>query len=128
MHKFVERFRDWVERKRLAREIAELSNREVMDLGLNRSELQVLTEVPRRVRTRMEAMARVFGADPLDIYLERWRNVELVNACHNCTAEAECAAQLAKPKMTRAALCSFCPNAGAFTQMAARRAPVHQAG
>lgn len=123
MVKVTDRIRDWIERNRLAREVAELSSRDVTDLGLSREELNVLTRMPSRVRERMEAMARVFGADPRDIYLERWRNIDLAMACHNCAAVTECAVQLSRPTEARAENCGFCPNAAAYRTMARRHVP-----
>lgn len=111
----------WFGREQMAREIAALSDREVHDLGMDRSELLAMAQVPRKLRERMETMALVFGVDPSEVYASRGRNVDLVKTCSQCTDLERCAAELSSPANTGPERCDFCPNSAAFREIAATR-------
>lgn len=111
----------WFGREQMAREIAALSDREISDLGMDRSELLAMAQVPRKLRERMETMALVFGIDPSEVYATRGRNIDLVKTCNQCTELARCAAELSNPANTGPERCGFCPNSAAFREITASR-------
>lgn len=127
MTNLVDVLRQWMEQgrtimddARAMREVAEMRHRDVVDLGVSRSDLQRMVRVPRVHRARMESMAMVFGVDPRDIYAERWRNVDAMLACMNCDARTACDAELSDPANASHERCAgFCPNAVLYRQLAA---------
>lgn len=93
-----------------------LSGAELTDTGLSPSDRDWMTGAPADTRERMEAMARALGVDPAQIGRDRWREMEMGQACSQCSDVRTCRKFLdAKPVSEGPN--TFCPNFQRFQNL-----------
>lgn len=100
-------------------EIDALSEHELNDIDLSRSELMVVATAPAEVIARQTAMARRFGLDAGDFNENRHDMVAAVEACLRCGATRQCKTHLSGSAGPAAAM-AFCPNGDLYADLAAK--------
>ncbi len=85
------------------------------DLGLTRSEMDVIQFARPEVGQQTKAMARKFGLDPSDINADRWQALDITLACAKCKKAGACANFLTDRGTFEL---SDCSNAETYTEMA----------
>lgn len=114
----LERIRAMVERWKELKEIDALSDRDLDDLGMSRSQLEAFARMPHDAPDRMAAMAANFGIPEDDLKANHAEYLELLGTCGTCHDRATCALVLAKKDLARPSDCAFCPNSRSFAELA----------
>lgn len=112
-----DRLKGMIERNRQMRSIEGMDPRELGDIGLERSELEMLVRTPPEVFERQSEMARRFDLKDSDFGPHRHDYALVVDRCAHCGAAAECREFLADPA-AKAEGATFCPNAGLYGDLA----------
>ncbi len=105
-------------------EIDEMTEHDLVDLGLSREQMKALITIPRDVADRVARMAEIFGVDPRDLTADRSGYVDILCNCADCKARVECAHEMAKGEDADPENCGFCVNAGSFALLSAQPAKV----
>lgn len=113
---------DWRARRQQRAEIARMGAADLAELGISRDTLLRFVDFPRDVRARMRKMAAVFGADFRKVERDRGSLQEMTHACGTCAHRDACARELDAEGGTTPERCAFCPNAGAYRELAGRQA------
>ena len=85
------------------------------DLGLTRSEPNILRFARPEMRQQLEAMARRFGLQPEDLSEDRWQSLDISLACARCKKARSCANFLAEKGDFEI---GDCPNSETYAEMA----------
>ena len=85
------------------------------DLGLTRSELNILRYARPEMQQQLQAMARRFGLQPKDLTADRWQNLDISLACARCKKARSCASFLADQGEFEV---GDCPNAQTYSDIA----------
>lgn len=117
-----ERIRNLMHRLRETTEVEALSDRDLEDLGLSRSQLLALLRMPQDISERVAAMGNIFGVAEEDLKHDHQQWVELLTVCGHCSDREACADVLAKGPLAQSADCGFCGNKASFAGFAARLA------
>ena len=121
MSGFSRKLRDFLMRERTRAEIEAMSDREVADIGLDRSDLMSFAAARPQMRMQMLKMAEEFGLAEEDVSRPRWRALECVHACRTCRQPEACFRYL-----TGMGDGTFgpqdCPNAKTYEDIAAGKA------
>lgn len=117
-----ERIRAFLEQWKELKEVAELSDRDLDDLGLTRDQLQEFIRIPHDAPDRMAAMAALFGVTEAQLREDHGEYLELLTTCGHCVDRAACALVLDKGELARPSDCAFCPNSRAFAAKVPRAA------
>ena len=113
-----ERLDAWRERRELRRELAQVTPKEMEDLGLSRSEFRSLALMPSEQVARMEEMARINGLDPARLDQDRALRIAVGLTCAGCGEQRRCRQAIeggAFAPETR-----FCPNVETYRMLAAQ--------
>ena len=125
MSLFSRKLRDFLIQERSRAEIDAMTDKEVSDLGLDRSDLYSFAAARPQMRMQMLRMAEKFGLEEEDVSRPRWRALETVHACRTCTRPEACFGYL-----TGHGDGSFgpadCPNAAAYAEIAAAKTAAGQ--
>lgn len=113
----LERIRAMLVRWRDLKEVDALSDRDLDDLGMSRSQLEFFARLPHDAPDRMAAMAANFGISDADLKANHAEYLELLGTCGTCHDRATCALVLAKQELARPSDCAFCPNSHSFADM-----------
>ncbi len=104
------------DRWRALRDVAQMTDRELEDLGMTRGQMADLMRMPADSAERMLKMAAVFGLTEDEVKAHHDEYMELLGTCGTCGARGPCARTLANPGADAAEQAShFCPNAGVYT-------------
>lgn len=81
-------------RARMRKEIRNMSDLELSDLGMTRDRLGAIAGARPGLREQMAAMARIYGAPAEALKRPRWRALSLMETCAVCDKAGACAAWL----------------------------------
>ncbi|MFZ1467734.1 MAG: hypothetical protein WAT09_02030 [Paracoccaceae bacterium] len=101
-------------------EVDALTDREVADLSMTRSQLRAFAKMPPDVDQRVAAMGTIFGVPEADLKRDHFQWVDLLSTCGRCADRVACGHALANGDITKAADAGFCPNRGTFALLAPR--------
>lgn len=101
------------------REVANLSNRELDDLGMSRAQIEAFVGMPQDVPDRVTAMARIFGLSDAEIKAEHVQYVDLLSTCGGCKDRKACKSVLSLGDQARPEDAAFCLNATSFAELRA---------
>jgi uncharacterized protein YjiS (DUF1127 family) len=106
----IERVRVWHERRALKRELCELDDSALADLGLSRSQIPYLVKAhPKAAGLLAEMLARL-GLDKDELLYQQGTHEDLYRTCIMCRERRQCERWLAGGK-TDEGYRVFCPNA-----------------
>lgn len=100
-------------------DIMAMSERELADLGVSRTEAMQLATLPDEVPARVRAMAKLYGLSADALLSDRRLWHELLNGCNHCADVATCDRFLsgpAKQEPVDIAALTFCPNRESFAK------------
>lgn len=108
-------FERWEQR----REIEDLSDREVADMGLSRDDLMDFMHIPPDSAERLAAMAALLGMSPAMLHASYGEYLERLYDCGHCRDRKVCAGVLAQGQAVTPGDVPYCRNAGGIAaQMA----------
>ncbi len=110
--------RDVLACRRAVREVDALSERDLGELGLSRSEARSFARVSPEVTARVAGMASVYGLGAADIQRDIPAYRELVAACATCRRGEDCRDRLRDADQLAPGDVAFCPNAPTFRRLA----------
>lgn len=111
------RIRRFFDLSREADAVADLSERDLADLGVSRDQMLNLVRLPDSVPGRVAAMGEVFGYSEPALTRDRPLWWEMLETCQNCRALPHCERFLARQPEGEAArreASGFCPNRAGF--------------
>ena len=94
--------------------IAELSERDLADLGVSREQAMHLAALPKDVESRVTAMARIFGVPQEELQRDRAEWLELLEICDTCKELPACRRLLMLGDFASPEDAGFCPNRASF--------------
>ena len=112
----------WKDRHDQHAALAQLTDRDISDMGLDRAEAMALIDGPADIPERVADMASVFGLPVDAVQRSRAVALDMFQTCANCPDREGCARGLAGDAAARAAVAADCPNRATFQAMAARGA------
>lgn len=98
-------------------DIMAMSERDLADLGVSRTEAMELAALPDEVPARVREMAKVYGLSADELLADRRLWHELLHGCNHCADVAACDRFLSRPAKDEpvdAATLTFCPNRERF--------------
>ena len=113
----MERIRRLFERHRDLTEVAELSDRELADLGVSRDQAVQLAALPDDVAGRISAMGRIFGLSEAELNRDRAVWLELLAVCNSCRELRACRRLLSRADAATPEDAAFCPNWKQFSKI-----------
>lgn len=113
-----DRIRALLDRWHDLKSVDALSDRDLDDLGMSRSQLAEFISIPADVPDRIARMAAVFGIPEAELQANRADYLELLGSCHHCKDKASCSLALHKGEIRTPADATFCPNAGLYADRA----------
>ena len=116
------RIKTLIDRWNEVREVGALSDRDLDDLGMSRSQVEAFVRMPHDVPDRVVAMARIFGLDEAEVKANHAEWLELLETCGSCHDREACKLALDRGDLSRPQDCAFCLNAHAFDAKAQVRA------
>jgi hypothetical protein len=116
MKTLARKIRRMLDRGRDQQFIMALGGADLSDAGIGRADRYWITNAPADTRERMEAMARSLGLDPAEIGRDRWRELEMGQACSQCSDVRACRKHL-DGKPVNEGPNTFCPNFQRFQDM-----------
>lgn len=117
----LERLKAMVEHRREHAEIAQLSERDLDDLGLTREQLLNVVDTPEDVSRRMLQMAARHGISEEELENYRQDFAVLLGTCAHCHSVGTCGRMLADPTEPAEAA-TFCPNHKDYLALVAEKA------
>lgn len=110
----LDRFRRFLARAADLRAVADLSDRELADLGVSRDQALNFVTLPDDVPGRIAAMGRIFGLTEADLTRDRGEWEQLLMTCNSCRELGACRRLLADADLATPTQAAFCPNSGRF--------------
>lgn len=117
----LERLKAMVEHHREHLEIAQMSDRDLDDLGLTREQLIHVVDTPEDVSRRMLQMAKRHGISEEELEAYRQDFAQLLETCDHCHSAGKCGRFLADPSQPATAA-TFCPNHAEYLALVGERA------
>lgn len=121
MSGFSRKLKDFLARERSHAEIEAMTDLEVADTGLDRTDLFSLAAARPQMRMQMLRMAEKFGLSEEDVTRPRWRALECVHACRTCSQPEACFRFLTGTEEGKFGM-DDCPNADTYREAAAAKA------
>lgn len=121
MSGFSRKLSDFLKRERSRAEIDAMSDAQVAETGLLRSDLYAIAATRPQMRQQMLRMAATYGLDEVDVSRPRWRALECVHACKTCTQPQACFRYLTGVEQGGFDPAD-CPNAQTYAEVAAQKA------
>lgn len=106
-----ENFRNFLVHRRELREIANLGERDLDDLGMSRDRLRRFMHLPADSAMRLEKMAALLGLDRGALRRDQPLYLDRLEVCGACRDRVACAQVLARGSHVGPAEVPFCPNA-----------------
>jgi uncharacterized protein YjiS (DUF1127 family) len=103
------------------KEVAALSDRDLDDLGMTRSQMESFARMPRDVPERMKHMAEIFGLTEAEIKRHYGEYLDMVETCAHCGSRRNCTHVLENAETTAPEDCGFCPNSDLYARKFARK-------
>ena len=113
-----ERIKALMERWHDVKEINELSQRDLDDLGMSRDQVQAFVRMPHDIGERVKHMAAVFGISDAELQANHDAYIDILSTCGNCRDRARCTHLLAQGAEASPLEASFCLNYDTFTAKA----------
>ncbi|MDE3079815.1 MAG: DUF1127 domain-containing protein [Paracoccaceae bacterium] len=107
--KMLERLKAMLDHHREHLEIAQMSERDLDDIGLTREQLLNVVDTPEEVSRRVLQMAARHGISEHELESYRQDFAILLDNCAHCHSVGKCGRMLADPTQT-AEDATFCPN------------------
>ncbi|PWE28163.1 hypothetical protein C4N9_12495 [Pararhodobacter marinus] len=117
----MERFLRMFRLSRDLHEINALSDAELADMGVTRTEALQLVALPDEVPARVAEMARLFGLSMAELMADRRVWHEVLGRCNGCTDPGTCHRFMAREEpgaSVDTATLTFCPNRATFDELA----------
>ncbi len=111
-------FQELLARWQAVSEIDALSERDLDELGLSRSQARALARTPPTVTDRVARMTSVYGLTAGDMQRDVPGYRDLVAACATCGCAATCRDMLQEAARLSPDDVAFCPNAAVYSQKA----------
>lgn len=105
-----DRIKTLLQRRHEIREINALSETDLHDLGLSRSQLVAFVRMPHDLHERLTAMAALFGVPADDLRRHHGRWIEMLTGCGHCADRRACSELLARGRLDGPGDARFCPN------------------
>lgn len=118
----------WRERRALARELTELDDVALADLGLVRGQIPILVRAHPAAANLLGQMLKRLGLESEERPLEAGMREDLYRVCVQCIERKHCRRWLASPSSSQEGLKAFCPNAWMFDLLRHRIAEVKTNG
>jgi uncharacterized protein YjiS (DUF1127 family) len=113
-----ERIKALMERWHDVKEINELSERDLDDLGMSREQVQAFARMPRDITERVKHMAAIFGLSDAELQVNHDAYLEILSTCGNCRDRTKCAHLLAQGADASPLEAEFCLNFDTFNARA----------
>ena len=116
----MERFLRMFRLSRDMHEIEAMTDSDLADLGVSRTEALSLAALPDDVPGRVATMARIYGLEVDDLLADRRVWHELLHGCNHCTDLATCHRFMAREDQEAPvdpAALTFCPNRETFAHL-----------
>lgn len=121
MRKIRESFKALADRARALNDVNAMSDLELGDIGMSRGHLGTIAGARAELPSQMQEMAKRFDLDPQDINYPRWRALEMIDACRNCSCAEGCFDYLVGDRQGSFKV-SDCPNAKRYEAMSQQKA------
>lgn len=105
----------WAELK----EISQLTQHELDDLGMTREQVEAFVRMPHDVPDRVAAMAQIFGLTEAQIKADHDRYTDLLYTCGHCKDRGACRKVLDRGSLAKPSDADFCQNKSTFESQAA---------
>ncbi|MFN3643927.1 MAG: DUF1127 domain-containing protein [Gemmobacter sp.] len=115
----LDRLRNLIGARRARDEIDAMSDRDIADIGLSRSEMTEFARMSAAIPARMTRMASLFGVTGAGVAADRPTYLEALGRCARCSAARTCARAFAEGSATPSAV-GFCPNVPLYRDLAAQ--------
>lgn len=112
----IEALKAMIERHREAKAVEALTERDLADLGMTRSQVLHFMQMPPDTPDRVLAMARVFGLSEGEMKRNHSEWLDAVEVCAACQDRGACALVLSKGDLANPRDAAFCPNHQTFQQ------------
>ena len=109
-----ERMKALIARWNELREVSALTDRDLVDLGMSRAQVEAFVRMPHDVPDRVLAMAEIFGLSETEVQADHAQWLELLETCGTCQDRGACKLVLERGELSRPQDCSFCLNAPCF--------------
>ncbi len=116
-----ERIKALMERWHDIKEINDLTEHDLDDLGMSREQVLAFARMPHDISDRVKHMGRVFGIPDTALQLDHNSYLEILSTCGSCRDRSKCAHLLAREDAVPQEA-SFCLNAEVFAAEAERPA------
>lgn len=113
-----DRIRNLIQRLHDATEVNALSDRDLADLGLSRTQLLDFLSMPKDISQRVAAMGAIFGVPEVELKRDHARWNDLLATCGHCADRGACSKVLAKGSAAHPAEAAFCGNRSVFADLA----------
>lgn len=112
----LERIKSAFRRIEALNEAARLSEIELDDIGLTRSEVADFIRIPEDATDRFGQMATIFGVSDRVLRAHPADYLSMLKTCSACRDRAACGLAMDRGDLTRPGDCGFCPNARALAE------------
>jgi len=117
-----DRIRALLHRLHEVNEVDSLTDRDLADLGMSRSQLREFLRMPHDISERVTAMGAIFGVPEAALRRDHGEWVELLTTCGHCTERRTCARVLSLGPEVDPASVDFCGNSEVFATLVPRAA------
>ena len=97
------------------KQIAQLDQRDLDDLGMTRDQIQAFVRMPQDVPDRVVAMAQIFGLTEAQVRADHDRYHEFLHARGQCKDRKNCGKVLERGALAQPSDAEFCLNKSSFT-------------
>lgn len=114
-----ERIKALMDRWHDIKEVSQLTERDLDDLGMSRDQVEAFARMPRDISERVAHMAAIFGLSEAELKVNHEDYLGILSTCGACRERGKCTHLLAKGQSAHPAEAMFCGNAEAFEAQAA---------
>jgi hypothetical protein len=101
------------------KEVSQLSDRDLDDLGMTRGQVEAFVRMPHDVPDRVLAMAEIFGLSEDQVKADHAAYTDLLYTCGQCKERGACRLVLDRGDLSRPSDAEFCLNKSTFESQAA---------
>jgi hypothetical protein len=109
-----ERIKALLVRWQQEKEVSNLSDEELYDMGMTRDQVMAFVRMPADVPDRVAAMAEIFGLTDEQLHADHGRYMDLLYTCGQCRDRGACRHLLDQGDFARPEDADFCGNKYAF--------------
>jgi hypothetical protein len=96
------------------KEINDLTQRDLDDLGMTREQVHAFARMPRDVADRVKHMAAIFGLSDAELHMNHDAYLEILSTCGTCRDRTKCTHLLSLGTDASPLEADFCLNAEVF--------------